>query len=364
MRGELGRPVRARTLGSSPRSRVWRAELSGSPVVIKQLVEGPGADERYAREVAALRLASRVRPPVVPALLGTDPDARVLVLEHLEHRPPAEDWIVGYATALARLHAATTSVTVPHGVLDGDLPDWAGPTGADVDSFLGLAQALGVPVPAGVRVELDALVDRLTGTPGHALLHGDPCPGNDMHTADGVRFIDFEQAALGHGIVELAYLRIGFPTCWCATAPAAPLLTAAETAYRTAWRAATGTEVQGDLTDACAGWLLRGDALVQRAHRGTTDQLARIPHDDWRWGTATARQRLAHRLGVVAGAIADTEGITDLGGLGRLATDLRAALLTLPHRLKGRGWGYLPRPSRAVGERPQPSIGPLPARRP
>ena len=41
----LGTPKRVRTLGSSPRSNVWRATLGGTPVVIKHLVAGPGADE-------------------------------------------------------------------------------------------------------------------------------------------------------------------------------------------------------------------------------------------------------------------------------------------------------------------------------
>ncbi|WP_327071316.1 aminoglycoside phosphotransferase family protein [Kitasatospora sp. NBC_01250] len=319
LRAELGAPRRGRRLGSSPRSRVWRAELSGTPVVVKQLVDGPEADERYAREVAALTLASRVDPPVVPVLLGADPAERVLVLEYLEHRQPREDWVIDYASALARLHMATGADDA------GRLPAWSGPTHDDVDSFLGLARALGVAVPSGVRSELDGLVNRLLGAPGHALLHGDPCPGNDMHTGGGIRFIDFEQAALGNGLVELAYLRIGFPTCWCVTAPAQPLLRAAEAAYRETWRSATGTEVHGDLTDACAGWLLRGDALVERAHRGTADHLAEIPNRDWTWGTATARQRLVHRLEVVGRMAAAGE---ELKGLGQLAATVRQGMLT------------------------------------
>lgn len=320
LRAELGTPRRGRRLGSSPRSRVWRAELSGTPVVVKQLVEGAEADERYGREVAALKLAARADPPVVPALLGTDPDGRVLVLEHLDHRRPGEDWVIGYASALARLHAATGADDA------GALPAWSGPGQADVDSFLGLARRLGVTVSTAVRTELEGLVNRLAGAPGHALLHGDPCPGNDMHTGDGVRFIDFEQAALGSGLMELAYLRIGFPTCWCVTAPSRPQLQAAETAYRATWQDATGTELQGGLTDACAGWLLRGDALVQRAERGIADHLATLPDRDWKWGTATARQRLVHRLGVVSEMTA--AGDSDLTGLGQLAAAMRHRMLT------------------------------------
>ncbi|WP_374690058.1 phosphotransferase [Frankia sp. AvcI1] len=317
---EVGSPRRARRLGSSPRSRVWRVELSGTPAVVKQLIDGPGGAERYAREVAALTLASRVDPPVAPRLLGTDPDQRVLVLEYLDHQRPREDWVVAYAEALARLHAST-------GVEDtGVLPAWSGgPTRNDVDSFLRLAHALGVAAPRGVRAELDDLVSRLARSPGSALLHGDPCPGNDLHTSSGVRFVDFEQAALGDGLTELAYLRIGFPTCWCVTAPPRPLLKEAEVAYRAAWRQQTGRDVPDDLTDACAGWLLRGDALVERAKRETLDHLARIARRDWRWGTATARQRLTHRLGIVSQMTAHGGELEELG---QLAAAMRENVLT------------------------------------
>ncbi|WP_420708628.1 hypothetical protein [Streptomyces sp. NRRL S-1813] len=45
----------------------------------------------------------------------------------------------------------------------------------------------------------------------------------------------------------------------------------------------------------------RGRQMIQRAHRESADHLARIPGRDWKWGTATARQRLVHRLGAVFG---------------------------------------------------------------
>ncbi|NUK52685.1 aminoglycoside phosphotransferase family protein [Streptomyces lunaelactis] len=326
LRDELGTPRSARLLDSSPRSAVWRVELADGPAVVKQLVPETSekgdvaeAEERYARELAALRMAARVRPAVVPGLLGTDEDERVLVLEYVEHRRPREGWEAEYATALARLHAADTGDA-------GDvLPRWAGPDAGDIASFLVLAGALAVDVPRGVEDELGELVLRLRKFDGRrALLHGDPCPGNDLHTADGIRFVDFEQACLGNGLMELAYLRIGFPTCWCVTAAPEPLLAEAEAAYRSAWRAATGTEVEGDLADACAGWLIRGDALVQRAHRGTADQLARVVGEDWEWGTVSARERLVHRLGVMART---AEGSDSLDGLGRLSTQLRGRML-------------------------------------
>ncbi|MET8969602.1 phosphotransferase family protein [Streptomyces hydrogenans] len=318
LRAELGTPLRSRRLDSSPRSRVWRVVLPDGAAVVKQFVDGPDADERFACEVAALRLAARGAPAVVPALLAVDEGQRLLVLEHLEHRPPGGDWIVDYADALARLHAATGPADA------GALPRWRGPDQVDIDAFLALAEALTVTVESRVAGELRDLVGRLDQEGGHALLHGDPCPGNDLHTPTGVRFIDFEQASLGSGMTELAYLRIGFPTCWCVTSAPEPLLARAEHAYRHAWRAATGSAPRGDLTDACAGWLLRGDALVERARRRSVDHLAAIPHRDWTWGTATARQRLVHRLGVVS---AMTAGSTALTGLSGLTAAMRRSML-------------------------------------
>ncbi|HLK00201.1 MAG TPA: hypothetical protein VKU39_09875 [Streptosporangiaceae bacterium] len=338
LRDELGSPGRAHRMQSSPRSRVWRAELAGQPVVVKQLTDGPEADDRYAREVAALTLATAAEPPVAPRLLGADPDERVLVLEYLEDRPPAGDWLIGYATALARLHA--TGLAAADAARSGTaLPAWAGPSEADVAAFTGFARAIGVLIPATAEHELADVVGDLARTQGRALLHGDPCPGNDLHTRDGVRFVDFEQASLGDGTVELAYLRIGFPTCWCVTVPAEPLLHAAEAAYRAAWHQATGEEAGEDLAGACIGWLLRGDALVQRDLRGTVDHLAVVPERDWEWGTGTARQRLVHRLAVVSRLTAD-DGSRE--GIARLTTAMRdrmmalwPALTTLPTRRPG-----------------------------
>ncbi len=188
--------------------------------------------------------------------------------------------------------------------------------------------------------ELAGLIARLDPAPHHALLHGDPCPGNDRRTPSGVRFFDFEQASLGNGLVELAYFRIGFPTCWCAMAVSGTPLDEAERAYRATWRRLTGRDVPGDLADACAGWLIRGDALVERAHRQSADHLARVPAEDFGWGYISARERLLHRLAVVAGL---TRGHDRLPALGQLSAALAA-------RLRER-WPAL-RPLPAPGTRP------------
>ncbi|MGW1777243.1 phosphotransferase family protein [Streptomyces sp. NPDC002104] len=325
LRSIVGAPAETKLLDSSPRSRVWWVRPTGGrrPVIVKQIT-GAGdaavdADTRFARELAGLRLAGRASgPAVAPAVLAADPTARVIVLEYVDDLGRTGDWLPAYAESLARLHAVT-------GPADADaLPAWSGPTAADAESFLALARTLDVPVPSTVPGELAGLLDRLDPTAHHALLHGDPCPGNDLRTPDGVRFVDFEGACLGNGLVELAYLRIGFPTCWCAMSVTAAPLTEVEDVYRSTWRGLTGKDVPGDLADACAGWLIRGDALVERAHRGTVDQLARVAAEDFTWGSVSARERLVHRLGAVAGMTRDHD---HLHGLGRLGSALADRLL-------------------------------------
>lgn len=324
LRSTVGTPTESKLLDSSPRSRVWWVRLAdGRPVIVKQITDAgdtaADADTRFARELAGLRLAGRASgPAVAPAVLATDPGSRVIVLEYVEDLGETGDWMPTYAESLARLHALTGPADA------GALPVESGPTATDAESFLALARALDVPVPAAVSGELAALLDRLDPTPHHALLHGDPCPGNDLRTADGIRFVDFERASLGNGLVELAYFRIGFPTCWCAMSVSAAPLTEVEDIYRSTWRGLTGKDVPGDLADACAGWLIQGDALVERAHRGTVDQLARVPVKDFKWGDVSARERLVHRLGVVADMTRDHD---HLHALGRLSSALADRLL-------------------------------------
>ncbi|GGN22225.1 hypothetical protein GCM10011578_053870 [Streptomyces fuscichromogenes] len=65
--------------------------------------------------------------------------------------------------------------------------------------------------------------------------------------------------------------------------------------------------------------------MVQRAEREAVGHQAEIPNRDWSWGTATARQRLVHRLGTVSQMTADG---SELNGLGRLAAAIKSAMLT------------------------------------
>jgi hypothetical protein len=194
-----------------------------------------------------------------------------------------------------------------------------------VEAFLRLARRLGVSVPPSAETELVAVLERLAHGGDDALLHGDPCPDNAVATDDGIRFVDLEGAQRGPAMLELAYLRIGFPTCscWCVKALPSAHVTAAESAYRDTRQSLAGTQPVGDLVEACVSWLIQGNALVERARRRSTDHLAQLQRGDWEWGTATARERPLHRLSVVA-AMAGDRG--DLAVTATLTRDMESAV--------------------------------------
>ncbi|MFD9700682.1 phosphotransferase [Lentzea sp. NPDC059081] len=257
-------------LGSSQRSHV-RAD---GDRIVKQVI---GDQAAFDREITALTLAEHTG--VVPRIIEADHDTRTVVLERLRSDPPREDWVVDYARGLARLHMATGPEHA------GALPRQEVP---DPTPFLRFVRALDVEI-GGAEDEL-AFED----TGKFDLLHGDPCPGNDLYTEQGARFVDLEGAALGDGLTEVVYLRIGFPTCAIVTETPEELREAAEQAYF-AERGFTAS-----LEDACVRWLVQGDALVQRLDRDGRDHLARVVDEDWFWYSTTARGRLMYRTRVVS----------------------------------------------------------------
>ena len=61
---------------------------------------------------------------------------------------------------------------------------------------------------------------------------GDICPDNNLLTADGVRFIDYESAEFHSAFLDAAYLRMPFSTCWCVFRLPDGLRRSAEAVYR------------------------------------------------------------------------------------------------------------------------------------
>ena len=294
--------VRASADGVVPRTVIIKATRSAS--------YDPHASDAYARSgfvkewAAASYLVCHVRQqPFTPALLAHDLEQGVLVYEDvgasasslvapLLHgtAAEAEQALTAYATALAALHRATIGCRSGHAaILQEGFPSSAIPPPARhwlEDVARSLHDLLGDGLPMD---DADAVAERLR-QPGEwlALVHGDPCPDNILLAADGrAILVDLEFARPGHALLDAAYWRTGFPTCWCAGTVPGKVMHRLDRTYRTA----LGDAVPGAGDDAAfrresafidaawllgnLSWLLKG-ALAENATWGRAANRSRI----------------------------------------------------------------------------------------
>ncbi|MEJ7902362.1 MAG: phosphotransferase, partial [Thermomicrobiales bacterium] len=232
-------------------------------------------------------------------LLGDDPVA-------------AETDLVAYATTLGRMHGATAGHVARFDEIRDALGpddssagyDWVGPT------FHATLDALGL-VPAPSIDDDLTLLGATIASPRDfaALVHSDPCPDNWLRTGNTDRLLDFEFAGVGHALLDGAYGRVPFPTCWCIGRLPEHVPRAMERVYRT--ELAKGCPAARDdaryaqaMAEACAHWLV--DLCLR-------SPMPRLLEEDFEWGTGTIRQRLLVRLDVVTQVTRDAGYLQVIG---------------------------------------------------
>jgi thiamine kinase-like enzyme len=277
------------------------------------------------REWAAVRLlAQRTgHPPAGPALLEADIERGVLVFDDLGDglaslvqpllkgsAAEAEQALMAYATALGELHVAAADCRAAHSaVLRHALPavrlpqparDWTNRIARKA------ADLLGETLP---EQEAALIAERLQG-PGiwQTLVHGDPCPDNVLLIPDGTaRLIDFEFSSPGHALLDAAYWRMGFPSCWCAGHIPVAVADRMEQAYRSTLArvvpiAEDDQDFRRESALICVAWLVDSLAwLLESALR-----------EDRTWGISSNRARILHYLGTAI------ERMTETGVLPRI----------------------------------------------
>jgi aminoglycoside phosphotransferase (APT) family kinase protein len=288
--------------GAAPRSIIIKATRAASydPQAVNAY-EASGFVKEWAATSYLARHASAGK--FTPALLAADRKQGVLVYSDLGEglsslvgpllhgtADEAERALIAYAEALAALHRATIGCRDAHCAILGE----------------GFAAAY-IPPPAHRWIETVARVPHtLLGgdfpedemglilhhlrQPGcwQALVHGDPCPDNVLLQADRrALLIDFEFARPGHALLDAAYWRMGFPTCWCAGTIPAAVRHRIDHAYRAAIADVVPAARDDDtfrresaIID--AAWLLGSLAWLLQ------DALS----DDATWGRATNRSRI------------------------------------------------------------------------
>lgn len=231
-------------LGGSARSVVLRVRVAENPfslprtVVLKRNIGNvnDGDADPFAHEAASCRLLTAVQPadPVGPELIAHDPGERLLVMEDLGRAATlaekllgsdpkaAERGLLAWARSLGRLHAVTAGREADFGALMRRLGarTWHDPVAPDARRALAelpdlLAGELGVTTPDATAERARATA-RLLGGPGfRAFSPSDLCPDNNLVTNRGVRFLDFEWGCIRDVTLDVAYIRVPFPSCWC-----------------------------------------------------------------------------------------------------------------------------------------------------
>ena len=356
--------------GPRPRSHVWRCRwldpVSGvAQSAILKCARGFDAPKydaeaarRLAREYASARLLNEnLRMPLAPSVTGIDRAHGYILLEDLGAGGNLADALLGahagaadlferYADALAAQHAVTLGKQADFDALVArvrDPADAAAPLSLatehtptewlcdDVPAFLAINTALGLSNDRRMLEEARGIAATLIRRPErHAFSSGDCCPDNHIVTATGdICFIDFEKGCFRHPLLDLAYLHMPFPTCWCVNRLPDIAVTHAETAYRARIVTVCPEFADDDvfcteLARCCAFWAIR--SLFLRPDKGF--DLPAVLIADAAWGRASLRQRHVLRLQNAATLCARTAHLSALG----------AAFQRLGELLAGR-WG-------------------------
>lgn len=275
-------------------ARCWTGD--GRTVIVRTHRSRGGwrtAPEYLINDYAATALLNSLGGAFCARLHGVDLAAGVQVTEDLGTGPSLDDLLTGadaaaasaglvaWARALGDLHARTVGHAEEYDQLRARL---GRPMPAEhrislverpVDAaWTRLAASAPAPVTAAVRADVARLLVELRDPgPLLALSNGDTCPYNTRILPDGVRFFDFELAGFRHCLLDAAYLRVPFPSCYRFGRLPDPVFAEAESAYRSALRLDDETYF-GGLASACGAWAIsRAERL---ASPGEPLQVARV----------------------------------------------------------------------------------------
>jgi hypothetical protein len=235
----LSEPV---LLAGSGRSSVLRCRTpANGTVVVKSYPASAGGMEGFATETAGLTFIAGTGAG--PDLLACDTDHRVIVMSDLGSAPSLADLLLGAcadraASALLDWALACADLAVRTA---GRRTDFVGPPAAGeprhwlerrIWQVPGLLSYLRIEAPSRLVDDLAEVASLLAPSQFEVFSPGDICPDNNLITAAGVKFIDFESAEFHSVFLDAAYLRMPFSTCWCVFRLPDELALSAQARYR------------------------------------------------------------------------------------------------------------------------------------
>jgi hypothetical protein len=272
----LSEPV---SLAGSGRSVVLRCKSPASgTIVLKSYPATSEGAASFAAESAGLEFIAGLNAG--PELIARDSLHRLIAMTDLGVSPSladlllasspkdARDALVRWARACGELAAGTAGRRAEF--TDRPPTSALGP-GAEreethwlerrIFEIPGLLEAMSVEAPEPLDADLHEVASVLRPGKYDVFSPGDICPDNNLITAAGVKFIDFENAEFHSAFLDAAYLRMPFSTCWCAFRIPAEVAEEAEQEYRSTVCRVIG-ELAGDeiwhagVRRAMAAWTL------------------------------------------------------------------------------------------------------------
>lgn len=243
-----------------------------------------------------------------PHFYGGDRAVGLIILEDVQHRDgliepllgndrvQAEQALLRYAACLGQLHADTLGKVEEFEVLFRKFAPHLKPPRAiiNIQRHQLILESLGIHPESDWLHDLEVINEALRH-PGDflAYVHADACPDNVLDTGKELRLIDFETGGFGHALIDAAYGRMMFPSCWCANRLPPATVQQMEDTYRailvTKCPAAEDNRLfESALVKMCGFWLLYN----------LTRHLKSALKADLYWGISTVRQRILARLEV------------------------------------------------------------------
>jgi Phosphotransferase enzyme family len=298
-------------VGTPPRSVIIKAtRATGFDAMAANAFAESGLVKEWT---AAAFLADRAPNGThCPAFLAGDAARGLVVFEDLGADPgslvgplldgPADgarQALIAYAISLGRLHADTLGCTADHAAaLQRFFPASRAPSPGGGDKWRRevvdkVHNLLGGTI---VNAEVALVAERLA-RPGAwlGLAHHDACPDNVLMIDGHARLLDFEFARPGHILLDAAYWRMGFPTCWCAGRVPRDVQAAMDRAYRQALAAALPAALD-DVAFMQEMAILLFTWMYGRLAWLLEDALK----EDKKWGISTYRSRLLWYLEAAA----------------------------------------------------------------
>jgi hypothetical protein len=324
-------------LGGSEHSAVRRCHLAGGgTVVIKNYPDTEEGAQSFAAEAAGLALAEQTGAG--PRLLAASTPARLVVMSDLGTAPSladvlltgqaaeAEAALLDWVRACGELAVATagqqpelSALLAAHGAEPAPDAHWLERRILQIPALLG---ELSIPAPPGLAGDLADVAAIVRPGQPEVFSPGDICPDNNLFTAGGVRFVDFESAEFHSVFLDAAYLRMPFSTCWCVFRLPDRVGRAAEGTYRDLVCRIFPDLASDDrwlpgIRRATAAWTLH--AMTYLLDRSMAADKSMI--DDGR-AAPTARQLLHYRWRQL---VAELEPAGELEALCAMARELLAA---------------------------------------